>query len=111
MGLPVEAELFVLEGPNDLFNAQLRRTDALTTQFDEFGGALHVCRQLIDVDVVSVEQLEDFLEFGNCFCIPEFRHVLLLLGLYFPFVFEVALTTLLIVPSTRSVTTSSPDFT
>ena len=73
MGLPVEAELFVLQVSDDLFDAQLRRTDALATEFDEFCRALHVCRQLVDVDIVSVEQLENLFQFRDRLGISQFQ--------------------------------------
>ena len=52
-------QLFVPEPTDDFFDAQLRRTDSLTTQLDKRGRTLDMSGQLIHVHVIAFEQLQD----------------------------------------------------
>ncbi len=50
-----------------------RGRDALPAHADELGGALHLTREHVDVDVGTLELLEDLLELGNGLAIADRR--------------------------------------
>jgi hypothetical protein len=54
-----------------MLDLQSRVSDAFAAQANEFGGALHLTRKAIDVDVVTLEFDQDSFQFGECFGIAE----------------------------------------